>query len=133
MVKETQESAVILLLNQFWDKLPEKTPKVILRYNNATLKLTKYSNNYVFLTNFSVKKSEQRKGYGSALLNIIKEWADEKNIPIRLDVSKNASQPLPTNTLIQIYEKHRFEVIYQNPWFIGLERKLILKEKPSCN
>ena len=72
---------------------------------------TEYKHIYVW--QIGVKHDEMQRGYGSQLMREITTYADENNLPIYLESSKDVNLPF--------YRKHGF---------VGLERKQVMSTFP---
>lgn len=88
------------------------------------LKKTKYKNliqdlrleyctdndgNYIYLVCIKIKKSQQKKGYGNAVLHEIVQLADKHNVRIRLWATDIFGTEL--KVLYELYKKHGFVLI----------------------
>ena len=64
---------------------------------------------YIYLVLIKIKKSQQKNGYGSAIMDDIVQLADKHNVRIRLWVTDIFGTPL--KVLYGFYKKHGFVLI----------------------
>jgi GNAT superfamily N-acetyltransferase len=88
-----------------------------IRYKNKIqdLKLehcTDEDGEYIYLVCIKVKKSQQKKGYGNAVLDEIVQLADNHNVRIKLWVTDVFGTSL--KVLYEYYKKHGFILIKTN-------------------
>ncbi len=65
--------------------------------------------NYIYLVLIKIKKSQRKKGYGSAVLSDIVQLADKYNVHIKLYATNIYGTEL--NVLYELYKKHGFFLI----------------------
>lgn len=67
---------------------------------------------YIYLVCIKVKKSQQKKGYGNAILDDIVQLADNYNVRVRLWATDIFGMNL--KVLYEIYKKHGFVLVNIN-------------------
>jgi GNAT superfamily N-acetyltransferase len=65
--------------------------------------------NYIYLVCIKIKKSQQKRGYGNAVLDEIVQLADKHNVRVRLWVTDIFGTNL--KVLYEFYKKHGFVLI----------------------
>lgn len=95
------------ILNEFISELKNKYKNKIqdLRLEHCTDEL----GDYIYLICIKIKKSQQKKGYGNAIIDDIVHLADNHNVRIKLWVTNIFGTPL--NVLYELYKKHGFILI----------------------
>ncbi len=84
------------------------------RYKNKIQDLrleycTDNDGNYIYLVCIKVKKSQQKNGFGSVIMDDIVQFADKHNVRIRLWVTDIFGTPL--KVLYGFYKKHGFVLV----------------------